>query len=284
MPAVAAIPSTGEVSLDTVRNTFGIKGSGLGYFGAGPTTSTHLYNRYVPASVAVDIGSYYGLDPYGGTIPSSGTISLSQFRGAKPTAKFYCGAEVTSSTGAKRFGYGDAFFQGYDSTHGVTYTEGSRFYYPETNTTSASLGSISYRNLLSTGTNNLWLTGVQCQCTYDAAGTGALSSTSGVVGFYLFFESSLGNNTWISTVDARFTNVYVKIGSNATLSLPFSSKSFSTTYNPTEGYFPASSAIPSWHSPPHFRWFSHANVLPLYNQMKAAYYSGANPACYIWFD
>lgn len=287
MPAVAAIPSTGEVSLDTIKNTFGVKGSGTGYFGAGPTTATHLYSRYVPATVPIEPGSYYGLDPYSGTIPSSGTISLSQFRGTRPTAKFFCGAETApNAPSSRRFGYGDAFWQGYDSTHSVTYTEGSRFYYPEISITSSpAMGSISYRNLLATGTNNLWITGVQCQSHYDSTGSGSFAGTCYL---HIFFESSLGNNTWINSVDASFTNMYIKIGTNAPITIPFSSKIDNTKKMPVEGFSYSSSG--SWYVPPSFRWLGGATsgtpgqVLTLYNQMKSAYYANNNTPCYIWFD
>ena len=283
MPAVPAIPSTGSVSANDIRGAYGVKTTasrGYGTVVAGPS---YNYVRYVPVTVPIPINNYYGVDPYNG-VPGSGTISYNSFRGTRPSARFYIGAEVNPNfVKAHRYGFGDAFYQGYDSSRGCVYTEGARFYHPESGSTNPAIGSISHRSLLNTGSNDLWITGIQCESVYDANGSAAFA---GSVKFLLFFESAQGNNLGYNTANGSFTTCYVKIGNRDTRAIPYSSKTLSTKSHPNESYhFSQNYYVPgnfSWNGGPVSGTLG--TVLGLYNDMKAEYYAGTNNPCYIWFE
>lgn len=286
MAYVPKIPPTGAVGFNNIVTTFGRLGSGQGYTGAGPVTNSGgLYYRYGASLSNVALADYYGMDPAGGVIPSSGTIRASHFRNAKPSAKFYLGYE-NPTVGIRRYGFGNAFSETFTSQSGTSfwYLEGSRFLHPEVNSTSGALGSISHRNLMDTGTNNLWITGIQAQAYGDTASNTEASNTTNVM-FLLYFESTLGGYTFLNSLDASFNNVNIKIGSNSTIVLPFSSNNTSTT-TPKEGWASISALGLTWRTPPKFRWnFNYTAPVPsIYNQMKYLYHTSPSTPCYIWLD
>lgn len=254
MPAITQLPSSGAISMGDIRGRHGVKSSpGQGYM-FGPSNAASMFYNYVPALVTLPLTNYYGADPEKGTVPSSGTLSLSNFHGTRPSARFYCGYETSSvNSGAKRYGYGDAFYQAVDPNQSNRiYSEGSRFIQPERGITNAQLGSISHRSILSAGSDNVWVTGVQVQ---------RMQGDSGTTYVVVFLETNRGNGFNLTYLNASFSNVVLRFG-GSTFSLPNTTKSQGSVNYPMDGLYGnyENEFGTNYFVPPYYSWAGGPNT------------------------
>jgi len=216
--------SSGAISISDLRLVFGVPGS-------------EHFNRYVPATVPLAMGSFYGVtNSQTGNTPTGGAISLSNFYGAKPGARVTGGYREhvdNSYLRAKVHGYGQGLTS---NSYGVQF--GNNWVTPENNDSGrgSALGSISYTSFFSTGQYNIKLTGVQLQ--YMRSGTSSYPQAPKLF-FVLFFSPSASSESWMTDANMvsalnnnmSFTRCYVRINST-TYQFNFSDRSFSSYNRP----------------------------------------------------